>query len=24
VVVIIAAFTALNFYFSKHWVFYGD
>jgi multiple sugar transport system permease protein len=23
-VVIIAAFTALNFYFSKHWVFYGD
>ena len=22
--VIIAAFTALNFYFSKHWVFYGD
>jgi multiple sugar transport system permease protein len=23
-VVIIAAFTAINFYFSKHWVFYGD
>jgi multiple sugar transport system permease protein len=23
-VVIIAAFTALNFYFSKRWVFYGD
>lgn len=22
--VIIAAFTALNFYLSKHWVFYGD
>jgi multiple sugar transport system permease protein len=22
--VIIAAFTAINFYFSKHWVFYGD
>lgn len=22
--VIIAAFTAVNFYFSKHWVFYGD
>ena len=21
---IIGAFTALNFYFSKHWVFYGD
>jgi multiple sugar transport system permease protein len=21
---IIAVFTALNFYFSKHWVFYGD
>ncbi len=21
---IIAAFTAINFYFSKHWVFYGD
>ena len=23
-VVIIAAFTAINFYFSKRWVFYGD
>jgi multiple sugar transport system permease protein len=23
-VAIIAAFTAINFYFSKHWVFYGD
>jgi multiple sugar transport system permease protein len=23
-VLIIAAFTAINFYFSKHWVFYGD
>jgi pectin-derived oligosaccharide transport system permease protein len=23
-VVIIGAFTAINFYFSKHWVFYGD
>jgi multiple sugar transport system permease protein len=23
-VVIIAAFTAINFYLSKHWVFYGD
>jgi len=23
-VVIIAVFTAINFYFSKHWVFYGD
>jgi multiple sugar transport system permease protein len=23
-VVTIAAFTAINFYFSKHWVFYGD
>jgi multiple sugar transport system permease protein len=23
-VVIIAAFTAINFWFSKHWVFYGD
>jgi len=22
--VIIGAFTAINFYFSKHWVFYGD
>jgi multiple sugar transport system permease protein len=22
--VIIAVFTAINFYFSKHWVFYGD
>jgi len=22
--VIIAAFTAINFYLSKHWVFYGD
>jgi len=22
--IIIAAFTAINFYFSKHWVFYGD
>jgi len=22
--VIIAAFTAINFWFSKHWVFYGD
>jgi multiple sugar transport system permease protein len=23
-VVIIAAFTAINFFFSKYWVFYGD
>jgi multiple sugar transport system permease protein len=23
-VVIIAAFTAVNFFFSKYWVFYGD
>ena len=23
-VVIIGVFTAVNFYFSKHWVFYGD
>jgi multiple sugar transport system permease protein len=22
--IIIAVFTAVNFYLSKHWVFYGD